>query len=196
MIELPIIGSLLEATGTILEKKVLRNNGLDPRHYTTYEFLAIFLVMLPFAFLFWKINPLASSIKNILLFAFVIIVATFANLLIFYSLKREKVSEFEPIWLMQSVFVIILAFIFYKSERNITLFWLAIVANVALISAHVRKHHLVFDKYILAALFGSFLFAVELVASKSLLPYYNPFAFYFIRCFFILLICYICFRPN
>lgn len=196
MIGLPIIGSVLEAAGTILEKKVLRKNGLDSRRYTTYEFFAIVLVMLPFIWLFWGIDPDALSLKNIFIFAFVIIVAFFANLLIFYSLKREKVSEFEPIWLMQSIFVIILAFIFFESERNMFNFGLAIIANIALILAHVRKHHLVFDKYILAAFFGSFLFAVELVASKPLLQYYNPFAFYFIRCFFILLICYVSFRPT
>lgn len=196
MIYLPIIGSLLESVGTILEKKVLRKNGLDSRHYTTYEFLAIVLVMLPFVYFFWKIDPAALSLKNLGILAFVIIVSVAANLLIFYSLKREKVTEFEPIWLMQYVFVIILAFIFYQSERNYTIFALAMVANIALIAAHVRKHHLVFDKYIIAALLGSFLFAVELVASKLILEFYNPFAFYFIRCFFILLICYIAFRPN
>lgn len=196
MIELPIIGSLLEATGTILEKRVLRRNGLDSRRYTTYEFFAIVLVMLPFVYFFWKVDPAALSLINLGIFAFVIVIAFFANILIFYSLKREKVSEFEPIWLMQSIFVVILAFIFYKSERNYLIFGLAMIANLALILAHVRKYHLVWDKYILAAFFGSFLFAVELITSKLILQYYNPFMFYFIRCFFILLICYIAFRPN
>jgi len=196
MIELPIIGSLLEAAGTILEKKVLRNNKMNSKNYATYEFLAIVIVMAPFIYFFWHIDKSAFLLKNVLILAFVIIVSVFANLLIFYSLKREKVTEFEPIWLMQSIFVIIFAFVFYKSERNWILFGLAMVANIALILAHVRKHHLVMNKYILAALFGSFLFAVELVASKLILSFYNPFAFYFIRCFFILLICYVAFRPT
>jgi len=196
MIELPIIGSLLEAAGTILEKKVLRSKGLDSKNYTTYEFLAIILAMAPFVWLFWNIDSRALTVQNLLIFAFVIIIAVFANLLIFYSLKRENVTEFEPIWLMQYLFVVLLAFAFYPSERNPTLFLLAMAANIALILAHVRKHHLVFDKYILAAFFGSFLFSVELVVSNLILQYYNPFVFYFIRCSFIFLICFIAFRPN
>lgn len=196
MIGLPIIGSLLEAAGTILEKKALRKRNLNSTNYTTYQFLAICLVMIPFIYFFWEIDPTALTLQNIGIFAFVIVVSFFANLFIFYSLKRENVTEFEPLWLMQSMFVVLLAFTFYKSERNLILFGLAMVANVALILAHVRKHHLNFDKYILSALFGSFLFAVELVASKLIIEYYNPFAFYFIRCLFVFLICYAVFRPR
>jgi|SRR3989344_3647745 len=196
MIQLPIIGSVLEAAGTILEKKVLRNKDMNFKNYTTYEFLSIVVTMLPILYFTWKISTAALSLQNILVFAFVILIATFANLLIFYSLKRENVTEFEPLWLMQPLFVIALAFIFYKSERNVTLLWPALIASLTLIIAHVKKHHLVFDKYILAAILGSFLFAVELVASKSILQYYNPFTFYFIRCFFILVICVALFRPS
>ena len=196
MIQLPIIGAFLEATGMILEKKILRKRKLDYRNYTAYEFFAIFIVMLPFAYLFWNIKEEALSFVNIILFLFVILISAAANLLIFYSLKREKVTEFEPIWLMQPLFTIVLAFILYKTERNWFLILIALIASVSLVLAHVKKHHLVYDKYIIAALLGSFLFALELVLSKMLLPYYNPFAFYFVRCTFIFLIAYFMFRPS
>lgn len=196
MIYLPVIGALMEAVGMILEKKVLRSRKIDYRNYTVYEFLAIVIVLLPFAYFFWKIDAGAWAWKNILLFAFVIIMSVLANLLIFYSLKREKVTEFEPIWLMQPLFTILLAFIFYGNERNWIIMALALIASISLVASHVKKHHLVFDKYIVAALLGSFFFAVELVASKPILQYYNPFAFYFIRCFFIFAIALALYRPN
>lgn len=196
MIVLPIIGSFLEATGTIIEKKVLRNHKMNFKNYTTYEFLAIIIALLPIIFFTWRISSSALEIKNILLFSFVILTATAANLLIFYSLKREKVTEFEPIWVMQPMFTIILAFILFKSERDGVSLILAFIASITLIIAHVKKHHIQIDKYILAAILGSFLFAVELIASKSLLSYYDPFTFYFIRCFFIFVICLILFRAN
>lgn len=196
MIQLPFIGAFLEATGMILEKKVLRNKKMNFKNYTAYEFLAIILTMLPILYFTWKIKSNAGSLSNIILFAFVIIVATFANLLIFYSLKRENITEFEPIWLMQPMFTIVLAFILFKTERNLISVILALIASLTLVIAHIRKHHLKIDKYILAAVLGSFLFAVELIASKPLLQFYNPFTFYFIRCFFIFLICFSLFRPN
>lgn len=196
MIYLPIIGSLLESIGTILEKKVLRRNGLNFKNYTTYEFLAIVLTMIPIMLFAWGVKQEAFLLGNLIRLGLVIIVSVVANLLIFYSLKRENVTEFEPIWLMQSIFVIILAFILFKSERNLLIFGLAMVANIALIGAHVRKHHLVFDKYILSALLGSFLFAVELILSKPILQFYNPFTFYFLRCLGVFVICWILFRPD
>jgi drug/metabolite transporter (DMT)-like permease len=196
MIYLPIIGSLLESAGIILEKKVLRRNGLNFKNYTTYEFLAIVLTMIPIMFFAWGIKPEAFRLANMLIFALVVVVSIVANLLIFYSLKRENVTEFEPIWLMQSIFVIILAFILFKSERNLLVFGLAMVASLALIVAHVKKEHLVFDKYIVSALLGSFLFAVELILSKPILQFYNPFTFYFLRCLGVFIICWILFKPD
>ena len=196
MIQLPIIGSVLEAAGTILEKKVLRYKEMNFKNYTTYEFLSIVITMIPILYITWRISPEAKSLQNIFIFSFVILVATGANFLIFYSLKRENVTEFEPLWIMQPLFIVILAFIFFENERNITLLIPALIASITLIAAHVKKHHLTFDKYILAAILGSFLFAVELVASKPILQFYNPFTFYFIRCFFILVICVALFKPS
>lgn len=196
MIQLPIIGSFLEATGTILEKKVLKDKRMNYKNYTVYEFAAIILVMLTFIWFVWGLKPEAFALKNLLIFAFVILVATLANLFIFYSLKRENVTEFEPIWVMQPLFTVLLAFIFFSGERNWTIFALALIASFSLVLSHVKKHHLKYDKYIIAALIGSFLFAVELVASKPLLPYYSPFSFYFIRCVFIFIITFLIYGPD
>jgi drug/metabolite transporter (DMT)-like permease len=196
MIQLPIIGSFLEATGTILEKKVLRDKRMNYKNYTVYEFAAIILIMLTFIWFVWGLKPEALTPTNILIFAFVVIIATLANLFIFYSLKRENVTEFEPIWVMQPLFTILLAFILFSGERNWIIFALALIASLSLVISHIEKHHLKFDKYIIAALVGSFLFAVELVASKPLLPHYSPFSFYFLRCVFIFIITFLIYRPN
>ncbi|MBI2631834.1 DMT family transporter [Candidatus Pacearchaeota archaeon] len=196
MIQIPIIGAFLEAAGMILEKKVLRNKRINYKNYTVYEFLAIVLVMIPILFFTWKIGSGAFSTKNILIFSFVILVSVIANLLIFFSLKRENVTEFESVWVAQPLFTIILAFILFQSERKISLAIFAFVASIALLISHIEKHHLKFDKYIIAAILGSFLFSVELIASNLILKYYNPFTFYFIRSFFIFLITFAMFRPS
>ena len=197
MFYLPFIGSFLEAAGMTIEKIMLKKKNLNFKNYTLYGFLSIVILMLPFIFFFWNIKPEAYSLKNILLMAFIIISALAANLLTYYALKRENLTAMEPIRLMQPMFTIILAIIIYSSERtNLLTIVLAIIASLTLVFSHISKHHLKYDKYIIAALFGSLFFSVELVASKPLLQYYNSTTFYFLRCLAILIITAIIFRPK
>ena len=128
MLEIPAIGlsgAILEGSGMVIEKRILRKHKINYKNYTVYGFLALVLIMIPFMFFFWEIKPEAYSIKNLLIFASVILFSILANLLIFYSLKRESVTELEPIRLMQPLFTIILAFLFsilfngdYATEKN------------------------------------------------------------------------------
>jgi drug/metabolite transporter (DMT)-like permease len=196
MIYLPIIGAVLEAAGQIFEKKILKNKFMNFKNYTVFEFFSIIIMGLPFIYFFYSIKAEAFSLWNLGIFGAVILIAVFANILTFYSLKRENITVMEPIWLMQPLFTILLAFLIYPNEREWMIIGLALIASVTLVLAHIKKHHLVFDKYILAALLGSFLFAVELVLSKSILDYYSPFMFYYIRCTFIFLISLAIFRPS
>jgi len=199
---IPIVGAILEGSGMIIEKKILRKHKINYKNYTVYGFLALVLVMLPLIYFFWEIDLQAYSPLNILIFMSVILSSILANLLIFYSLKRETVTELEPIRLMQPLFTILLAFIFsfffiaYSSERKHSILILALIASITLIASHIKKHHLVFNKYIIAALVGSFFFAVELVISRAILPYYSALTFYFLRCLSIFLITLLIFRPK
>jgi len=196
MIYLPVIGALLEATGTIIEKRLLKFKSFNYKNYTVYSFLTIVVAMVPFIYFFWDIKPEAFLLKNLLIFLFIILSAALANILVYYSYKREDLCELEPVRLMQPLFTIVLAFILYTSERNISLVVLALIASLALVITHIKKNHFVYNKYIIAALAGSLFFAVELVASKAILEYYSSFTFYFLRCLFILIIVLAIFRPD
>jgi drug/metabolite transporter (DMT)-like permease len=197
MFYLPFIGSFLEAAGMTIEKIMLRKKSLNFKNYTVYGFLAITLIMLPFLFFFWNIKPEAYTIKNIFLMIFIIFSALAANLLTYYALKKEDLTAMEPIRLMQPLLTILLAVLIYSSERtNPLTIVLALAASLTLVLSHIKKHHLKYDKYILAALLGSLFFSIELVASKPLLQYYDSITFYFIRCLAILIITAIAFRPK
>jgi drug/metabolite transporter (DMT)-like permease len=196
MIYIPIIGSILEAGGMIIEKKILRKKSVNYKNYTVFGFLAIVLIMIPFLYFFWNIKQPAFELKNLVLFFLVVISALIANLLTFYSLKRENLTELEPIRLMQPLFTILLAVLIFSSERNWKIVILAIIASLTLIASHIKKSHWVYDKYIIAMLFGSLFFAIELVLSKFILEYYSSFTFYFLRCLIILLITLAIFKTN
>jgi drug/metabolite transporter (DMT)-like permease len=206
-VSLATFAALMEATATILEKKVLRKHKVSSITYVVLSFLAIVLLSIPVFFVLtqffphlfsWRIGLEAFQLKNILILSGVVILAIFANLFVFYALKWEKISELEPILITQSLFIILFAFTFYASERQTPypVLIAALVASAALIFSHIRKHHLQFSKYAVAALFGNMLFASELVLSKSLLGYYSPLSFYFVRCGIILIITSIIFAGK
>jgi len=202
MIEIPSLGALALSIGTILEKRILKNKKVSIKLYQTASFFAICLALAPLLYFFWKVDySNALQLKNVLIFIGVIISAVTANLFVFYSLKWEKVTNLEPARILEPLFVILLTiilsfFIEGLGERNIKLIIPALIASVALVFPHIKKHHLKFNKYFLSAIAGSFFFALELVLSKLILNYYSSITFYFIRCFSIFLISLILFRSN
>lgn len=191
------LGAAAETAGTILEKRILKK--INFKAYQTYGFLAIVLVIIPFMlFGFWGVSAAAWQAKNLAILVFVILASVAANYFTFFALKRENLTEFEPLRLFQPLFVILLAFIVYISERQTPLNVIipALIASVALIFSHITKHHLKFNKYAVATLLGCFFFALELVASKAILWYYNPLSFYLVRCFFVFIFSLILFKSK
>jgi len=201
MIEIPILGSLALAGGTVLQKTVLRKKKIDIKLYQVLEFFSIVIVLLPLLYFFWKFDIQALQPRNILIFAIVVAFSIIANLFMFFSLKGEKVSNLEPAKILEPLFVVLLAILFSfffeeLYERNLKVIIPAIIAATALILTHIKKHHLQFNKYFLAAIAGSFFFALELILTRLILDFYSPISFYFLRCSFVFLISLILFRPH
>src|SRR3989344_6368265 len=197
----PILGAISLAIGTILERHVLRKRKVDIKLYQVVSFLCIVLVMLPFIYFFWKADSAAFETKNIMIFVAVVLFSIIANLTAFYSLKWEKVGNLEPARVLEPLFVILLAIIFSffaenLYERNFKIIIPALVAALALLFTHIRRHHLKFNPYFVAAVFGSFFFAVELVISRLILDLYSPVTFYFLRVSSIFLLSLLIFRPD
>jgi drug/metabolite transporter (DMT)-like permease len=199
---IPLIGALALGIGTILERVVLKKKKIGIKLYQTLSFFSICLAMLPFLYFFWKIDySNALQLKNILILTGIIFFAIIANLLVFYSLKWEKVTNLEPARIFEPLFVILLTLVFSLfiqgfGERDIKIIIPAVVASLALIFPHIKRYHLKFNKYFIAAILGSFFFALELVLSRLILDFYSPITFYFLRCASIFIISLIAFRPK
>ncbi|GIU68193.1 MAG: hypothetical protein KatS3mg001_043 [Candidatus Pacearchaeota archaeon] len=198
---LPILGAGALAAGTILERAVLVKRKIDIKTYQIVSFLAIVLSMFPLLLFFWKVDAEAFEIKNFLILFFVVFFSIIANILVFYSMKWEKIVNLEPARVMEPLFVILLALLFsffYGElyERNARVVIPAFVASFALIFSHIKRHHLTFNKYFIAAILGSFFFALELVISRLILNFYSPLSFYFLRSSAIFLLSFLIFRPK
>lgn len=188
--------------GTILEKITLKDKKLDIKLYQTAGFLAIVLAIIPFLLFSWKITPEAYSIKNLLILLGLVLVSIIANMLVFYSIKGEKVTALQPTRALEPMLTILLSLIFglfisgvYEGISGKILIP-ALIASFAVVFPHIRKEHLRMNKYLVSSIIGSFFFALELVMSKLILDYYSPITFYFFRCLLIFFISFIIFRPN
>lgn len=201
MYYIPIIGAMALATGLMLERILLKKKKIDIKLYQSATFLAIVLVLLPFLWLFWKLEAQAFTGVNLFIFGLVIVFSLIANIFTFYSMKWENVSNLEPAKLLEPLFTILFAIImsfFFVGlfERNNQVIIPALIAGSALVVSHIRKHHLEFNKYFIAAMIGSLFFSLELVTTRLILDYYSPTTFYFLRCLTILIISVLIFRPN
>jgi drug/metabolite transporter (DMT)-like permease len=202
MIIIPTLAALTHASATILQRIVLKKKKISVKLYHVSEFFAIVLVMLPLIYFFWMLDVQAFELKNIFIFSLVILFSILANLFTFYSMKWEKISNLEHAKILEPLFVILLAifFSYFISEtlyeRRTDVLIPALIAGCALVFSSIKKHHLRFNKYFIAAVIGSFFFAMELVISRLILDYYSPMTFYFFRSFFIFSISLILFRPK
>lgn len=202
----PVIGALGQAIGTITEKIALKKKKVNPRVFQAGAFFAVILIMLPliliFKSFFWHLDSRAFELKNIIIFSVIVIFSFIANIFYFYSLKWEKITNLEPARLLEPIFVVFIAIIFSFTfgtalyERNFNVIIPALIAGAALIFSHIKKHHLEFNKYFIAAILGSFFFAIEMTLSKIILEYYSPMSLYFLRCFFVFLISFAVFKPK
>jgi drug/metabolite transporter (DMT)-like permease len=196
IIWLVLLAAASFAYSSILEKEILRERKVNSKHFIIAVFAISSVIMLPLLYFFGNIGPEAYKPVNIFLIFILIFFAIMANILIFFAVKWEKINKLEPMKLLEPIFVILLAFIFFESERNPIVIVPAIIASLALLISHIRKHHLVFNKYSIAAILGSLCYALEAMVAKILLEFYSPLSLYFTRAIFVFLFALIIFRSN
>ncbi len=191
-----ILGALAFSSSTLLEKIVLKNKNMKITSYFVGVFLSTIIIMLPLLFFFGGVEPEAFSIKNLIILFFIIIFSIVANLFYFYAIKWEKITAIEPVLILEPLFIVLLAFIFFKSERNYFILIPSLIATLTLVFSHLKKHHLQFNKFLVAGIFSSLFFAIELLISNLILDYYSPLSLYFVRGFFVFIFSALIFRPN
>lgn len=196
MILLPLAGSLALSLTTFMEKLGLRVKRISPTHFVTAVFIVALILMIPFMFFFGHVNNEIFETKNLLIFVGIVVAGILTNILYYEAIKWEKISQIAPINLMQPLFVVLLAFAIFPSERNWNIIIPAVIAASALLFSHVKKHHLNFSKYALIALFANIIGAVEIILIKEVLYLFTPLSMYFYRSLFITLFFMITFRPN
>jgi len=191
---IPLIASIAGAANQVYSKISLSKDKIDYKVFTVLSFLIIFCILLIASPFFFEMPMFTLEIVPY--FIALIVVGGTWNLLSFYGMSHDKLSEYEPLISTAPLFSVILAVLVYSEERNLKLIVFSIIAGLALIWNHVEKKHLVFNKYSLAILASSLLIAIENIILKKLLTVFDPINLYFYRVTVILIILFIIFRPN
>lgn len=197
MILFPFLSALGGAAGVIIDKIALARKKIPLDVFQTFLFLFLCFFTAIFVPFLGKIN-FSLAFSNIYLLIFVMMIATAIVWNIFYykGLQKEKLYEFELIITLTPLMTIFLASLFLPEERNWTIISASIIASLALIFAHIRRNHLVFNQYSLGLIICIFLISLEMIFQKLLLKVYSPISLYFFRTLIIFIFFLIFYRPK
>jgi len=193
----PFLAAILNTGSSLFEKFIFNHKRKRFKVFVPLLFLFSFLFLIIFFYPFLgEIKIGAFSIFALVLLGVVVITASIRNMLYYYGLQREGLSEIEPFMVFVPLLTIIIASILYPDERNWKVLILAFIAAFALIFSHIEKKHLVFDKGIIPIMGAVFLEAAEANMIKELLYFYSPIAMYTIRVGLVALLLFLVFKPS
>lgn len=192
-----IISSITQAFGVTLDKVVLSYRKIPLKDYIPIAFFFLCLFTVPALFFRGGINwQIFLTLKYIILYFSMIIIAVLWNVLYYQGIRSEKVQEFELILMLNPLIVILLATFFFPAERNLQIILAGIVASFALIFAHLKREHLIFSKTALWLIICVILMSIETIMHRVLLNLISPAALYFSRTLLLLLFFALFYRPN
>lgn len=192
----PFISALSQAGGIIVDKIILTRRQVSLHIFVPILFLFLFLLTaLSYPFL-GKISADFFQPYYLLLFLAMIVVAIIWNVYYYRGVQAEKIHEFELIMMFQPILTILLATIFLRGERNLSLEIASIIAALALIAARLNKNHLEFSSSSLGLILAVVLMSVELIIIKLLLNVLSPVALYSLRTGIIFIFFLFYYRPH
>jgi len=178
----PFIAALVDAVDVTVAKGAFnRFKQLSPRMLAWWVFVWVAILGLMLSPWLVHIEHQAFSPYYLGLIVLMTFLAANYNFLYYYGLRSEHLANIEPFFLFNPLTTILIASVFYSSERSWQLYLAVIIAGGLLAWSHIKKNHLVLGKPVLAVLGFSLLFGLEAVVIKQLLVVYSPLALYLVR---------------
>ncbi|MFA5010222.1 MAG: EamA family transporter [Patescibacteria group bacterium] len=194
---LPLISVVADAIYLTATKVFLRRYGrYTGREFLWFLFVSIVIVLAVIMPFVWNFPPWEVVKQTLPWWGGVVLLACLHNSLFYWGLEHEKISDAEPLLLLSPLAGIMMASLFYPSERFVQVYIAVIVATVVLLWSHYKKHRIAFSEGLTAIIAFIVVNALELVFLKRLLEYYDPLPLYFIRCIFVLIGLTFIIRPR
>lgn len=191
------LATIFSAFDLIITKRVFNVfSNLSYKTFSWWLFIWIAIVGLIISPWFARIDAVAMTPYYLWLLLLMAFLAANYNLLYYFGLSYEKISEIEPFLLFDPIVTILIASLFYADERFWQVYVAAFIAGAMLSWSHIKKHHIKIGKPLLAILGFSVLAGLEAVVIKQLLMVYSPSALYLVRALMIALFLWILARGK
>lgn len=193
-----LIASFGFAGCVLVDKYILSRRKIPQRLYIP----VLFMMLCLFTGIIMTIAgiPIFSSIdlQPIYIVAFIgmITLAVAWNIYYYQAIAKETVQEFDLIMALKPLFTVLLAWIFFQTERSMVVFGLSLLASMAVAFAHHHHHRFYIDKYIQHLILAVLLMALEALLIRVLLEAFTPFGVYFLRTLFIFAAMHFIYKPD
>jgi drug/metabolite transporter (DMT)-like permease len=185
---LPLIAVFANAGFLTITKKFFRQYGrLTSKEFNWLQFAGIVFVLL-LVIPFFGVWPNFSQALNLWWVMLIMVaLATAGNLLYFWGIEHEKISDVEPFLLFNPLGAILIAGVFFADERSWSIFVAAGLASLALFWTYRKKHHFALTKGLWAIVLFIVVYGLEAVTIKYLLDVFDPVVLYFVRSILVML---------
>lgn len=191
------ISALAASIGVIFDKIILTRRHLSVHVMAPLQFLFLFLItaiIVPWIGRFDIAQALTPAYFG--LFIAMVGLSGIWNVIYYRGIKNESIQEVELIIVFTPLMTALLTALFLPEERNIHVLIALVAASLALIGAHIKRHHLAFEHHAKWLMLGVFLIALESVVIKQLLYVWSPASLYMARTLYVFIFFYFLARPR
>src|SRR3989344_7765784 len=142
---LPIIAVIASAIFVVISKTFFRRYGrLTSREFVWLQFVGIVGVLWLAAPFFTQLPTRELLVSSSVMMLGIVALAVVGNILYYWGLEHEKISEIEAFLLFTPLATILIASAFYANERIWPVYVTAVIASIVLGWAHLKRKHLAF----------------------------------------------------
>lgn len=180
---IPIIGAVLQAGSLTIDKVVLSIRNVNYKNYIGIGFPIAFLITLAVFFIFRPTLSFRITPDLTWIFILAVVAITLGNNFFYYrALKVDALNEMQIISLLQQIPAIIFSALIFSSERNPIIIVFALIASLAIIWSHFKRHHFSIAKKTFPYLIWSLTLAPLMAPlSREILFRWDPVSFQLIR---------------
>lgn len=194
-----LASALASGIGLVVDKIALSRHKIRLNVFLPLCFLLLFLLTVVLTPWYGQVDwDLVLHLPNVLFLVFLMIVISIAwNVLYYQSVRHEEVHQHELMTMSGPIITIVLAAVFFPEELDKRIFFLALVASLALFFAKGERHrHFQLNKTSYNTLLAVILMSTESIIIRELLHFFSPVALYALRTGVLAVFFFSYYRPR
>lgn len=192
-----LVSAISNAGQLVIDKLILSRERVALRVFLPLTFIFLFLFTSLLVPLYGRVDwDVALLPSTMFMFVLMIMIALASNVLYYQGLQHDNVHHHEMLMMTLPLITIMLAGLYYPSEMDGRIFWLSLVAALALFSTKINKEHFKPSRHSVNTMLAVVLIAIETIIIRELLYFYTPVALYAVRTGILAIFLIFYYRPR